>query len=132
VATIDPLSIPWDGWHPAEAARMLEAVEVPWYIAAGWAIDLYLGEERRLHSDLEVAVPAARFEPVARELEAAGLALYVVSEDEAVPLAQAGEALERHHQTWVLDGAPAAGAWTSSGSRPMVRCGSAAGTTASG
>ena len=68
-----------------------------------------LGEERRAHSDLEVAVPAVRFEPVARVLEAAGFELYVVSESEAVPLAQAGEALERHHQTWVLD--RRAGCW---------------------
>lgn len=27
----------------------------PWYIAGGWAIDLYLGRERRTHDDLDIA-----------------------------------------------------------------------------
>jgi hypothetical protein len=28
----------------------------PWGIAGGWAIDLYIGKETRLHSDVEVAI----------------------------------------------------------------------------
>jgi Aminoglycoside-2''-adenylyltransferase len=35
----------------------LEGTEVPWYVAAGWAIDLYLGGDHREHEDLEIAVP---------------------------------------------------------------------------
>jgi Aminoglycoside-2''-adenylyltransferase len=109
VATIDPLSIPWDGWQPAEVNRVLAEVREPWYVAAGWAIDLFLGEQTREHTDLEIAAPSDRFDAVANALERAGFELYVVSEHEAVPLAQAGEALELHHQTWVLE--RAAGCW---------------------
>jgi hypothetical protein len=109
VGTIDPLSIPWDGWHPAQANRLLAEVDAPWYVAAGWAIDLFLGEQTREHSDLEIAAPINRFDAVANVLEQAGLELYVVGEHEAIPLAQAGDALKLHHQTWVLD--RAAGCW---------------------
>jgi hypothetical protein len=99
----------WDAWHPAEAARRLAGVRAPWYVAAGWAIDLYLGEERREHEDLEIGVPGARF----AELEAAlsGFELYVpgrVDETDVVwPVARAHE-LEGH-QTWVRE--PATGRW---------------------
>ena len=109
MGTIDPLSIPWDGWQPAETARLLAPVEAPWYVAAGWAIDLFLGAQTREHSDLEIAAPSDRFDTVATVLERAGFELYVVGEHEAIPLAQAGEALELHHQTWLLD--RAAGCW---------------------
>ena len=30
---------------------------VPWYVAAGWALDLFLGGGHREHEDLEIAVP---------------------------------------------------------------------------
>ncbi|MFF1908028.1 nucleotidyltransferase domain-containing protein [Kitasatospora sp. NPDC058218] len=33
----------------------------PWYVAGGWAVDLFRGEQTRGHGDLEIAVPAARF-----------------------------------------------------------------------
>jgi hypothetical protein len=33
---------------------------VPWYVAAGWAIDLFLGGGYREHDDLEIAVPRKR------------------------------------------------------------------------
>jgi Aminoglycoside-2''-adenylyltransferase len=31
-------------------------------LAAGWAIDLFLGGPRREHEDLEIAVPGDRFD----------------------------------------------------------------------
>ncbi len=103
MATIDPLAVDWGGWRPAEAAHLLVGVQVPWYVAAGWAVDLFLGAETREHGDLEIAAPAERFDEVARVIEGAGLELYVVGERRAVPLAEAGEAFDEHHQTWALD-----------------------------
>jgi hypothetical protein len=52
---------PWEAWPPAEVARRLASVSVPWCIAAGWALDLFRGEVTREHGDLEIAVPAAGF-----------------------------------------------------------------------
>ena len=50
----------WEGWRPETAAHALAGVDVPWAVAAGWAIDLFLGHQRREHDDLELAVPASR------------------------------------------------------------------------
>ena len=33
----------WDAWRPEEVAALLADVQSPWYVAAGWAIDLFLG-----------------------------------------------------------------------------------------
>jgi GNAT superfamily N-acetyltransferase len=46
----------WNAWTPWEAAPRLQATGVPWYVAAGWAIDLHLGRQTRSHEDLEVAI----------------------------------------------------------------------------
>jgi Aminoglycoside-2''-adenylyltransferase len=104
--------VAWDAWRPEEAAWRLARVEAPWYVAAGWAIDLFLGGRRREHEDLEIAVPSDRFGEVVDAL--AGLELFVVGPDPALadpppdqgiatPLAEAGELLETRHQTWALD-----------------------------
>jgi hypothetical protein len=81
----------WDPWRPEEAARRLSGVGAPWYVAGGWALDLFLGEERRPHADLEIGVPAARFDEVTAAL--GDFQLFVVTE----------------HQTWVQE--PASEAW---------------------
>ena len=57
---IDLDDSPWDAWRPEDAQRRLAELDLPWYVAAGWAIDLFLGGERREHEDLELAVPNAR------------------------------------------------------------------------
>jgi hypothetical protein len=102
----------WDAWHPAQAARLLGGVAVPWYVAAGWSIDLFLGGDWREHEDLEIAVPADRFSAVERAL--AGFELFVPGKDGdgrdvAWPFTSAEDDLEEHHQTWVRE--PATGLW---------------------
>jgi hypothetical protein len=97
----------WDAWRPEEVHRRLAGVSAPWYIAAGWAIDLFLGGERRKHDDVEIAVPRARFGEVVDAL--AGFELFVVGSGLARPLATAGEALVTSHQTWVRE--PRTGLW---------------------
>ncbi len=103
----DPDLAEWDAWQPEEAARRLERVAAPWYVAAGWAIDLFLGGQRREHEDLELAAPSERFGELVEAL--AGYEFFVVGDHFAVPLAGAGDALETYHQTWLLD--RAAGVW---------------------
>jgi hypothetical protein len=50
----------WDAWHPRRLAGLRD-LQVSWYVAAGWPVDLFRGEQTRAHEDLEVAVPAAHF-----------------------------------------------------------------------
>lgn len=93
--------VEWEPWRPDEAARRLEGVTAPWAVAAGWAIDLFLGRERREHEDLEIAVPAAGFPEVPPALSE--LEFFVVGPATVEPLERAGDLLETHHQTWGLD-----------------------------
>jgi aminoglycoside-2''-adenylyltransferase len=59
---------PWRPWSPAEVASRLSGVDVPWAFAAGWAVDLFLGETTREHEDVEVTVPSASFPKLAEAL----------------------------------------------------------------
>ncbi len=53
----DPPSVKaWQPWTPAQLQRKLEGISAPWYIAGGWALDLWLGYETRAHEDLEFCV----------------------------------------------------------------------------
>ena len=36
--------------------KVLNNFSKPWYIAGGWAIDLYLGRVTRIHKDIEIAI----------------------------------------------------------------------------
>jgi len=106
--TIEPDVSKWDSWRPEHAASVLTSVDAPWYVAAGWAIDLFLGGQRREHDDLEIAVPNSRFDEVVEAL--GGFEFFVITgPGQAVPLAHARDQLETTHQTWVRE--PATGLW---------------------
>ena len=45
---------PWQPWQPEEVARLLAPLPVRWWIAGGWALDLFLGEKTREHEDIDV------------------------------------------------------------------------------
>ena len=97
----------WAAWRPEEIARRLAGVTAPWYVAAGWSIDLFLGRETREHGDLEIAVPHTRFGEVAAALP--GMEMFVIGDGIAWPLATAGVEFEKEHQTWVRE--PGSGLW---------------------
>jgi hypothetical protein len=108
VTAIDPDVSQWDAWWPAKVASLLEGVRFPWYVAAGWALDLDRGEQRREHGDLELAVPNARFDELADVLGA--FEIFVITDRaEATPLAEARDRLFDTHQTWIRE--PATGRW---------------------
>jgi hypothetical protein len=81
----------WDSWRPEEVASRLAQVEAPWYVAAGWALDLFLGGGYRAHEDIEIGVPRGRFDEFADALN--GFELVEITS----------------HQTWVRE--PETGAW---------------------
>jgi hypothetical protein len=90
---------PWQAWQPQEVADRLRAVELPWGIAGGWALDLFLDTATRPHDDLEIAVPARRFGEL-RSLFAA-YEFHVVGDGRRWQLDDA--TLERTYQTWLFD-----------------------------
>lgn len=46
----------WQSVHPAQCAEWFSALTVPWWVAGGWALDLYAGAQSRPHGDLDVGV----------------------------------------------------------------------------
>jgi hypothetical protein len=95
----------WDAWTPTEAAAHLEKLDAPWFVTAGWALDLFLGHQTREHDDLEIGVPSDRFADVRDAL--ADFELVVIGSGMAWPLDP--RSLAQHHQTWVRD--RATGSW---------------------
>jgi hypothetical protein len=92
----------WRAWRPDEAAARLAGLTEPWCVTAGWALDLFVGEPRREHEDLEVAVPAHAFTTVRSTL--GELEWHApVGHEKLVAVADAPERLEDTHQTWGLD-----------------------------
>jgi hypothetical protein len=86
-----------------QLASRLQALEVPWAVAAGWAIDLFLGGQPRAHDDLEIVVDRASFAAVRAALPeliwfgAGGL------EGEAGRVWRLDSAPAELHQTWGWD-----------------------------
>jgi hypothetical protein len=98
---------PWDAWRPEEITRMLAGVAAPWWVAAGWAIDLFRGEQTREHGDLEIAVPGTADGFGAVRAALAGYDFEVVGAGRAWPLDS--PAFQVMFQTWVSD--PATGVY---------------------
>ena len=46
----------WDPLSPAEVSDLLAPLQCPWWIAGGWAIDLFLGRQTRQHADTDVVL----------------------------------------------------------------------------
>jgi len=102
---IEALPTRWSScWTPREVAQQLAGISTTWYVAAGWALDLFRGRRTRAHGDIEIAIPAAGF-PEVRDrfpgyvFDAAGSGR--IWEDAT------SEVLAAVHQTWLRD--PATG-----------------------
>jgi Aminoglycoside-2''-adenylyltransferase len=46
----------WRPWNPDKTATFFAALPVPWWIAGGWAIDLFLERQTREHEDIDVLI----------------------------------------------------------------------------
>jgi hypothetical protein len=49
----------WEPFEPADIAGLLDGFAAPWWIAGGWAIDLFIGRLSRAHDDLDIELPRA-------------------------------------------------------------------------
>lgn len=95
----------WDAWHPRVIADRLTGIETSWYVAAGWALDLFHGTQTRPHGDLEIAVPAASFGQIAARF--GDCRFHVPDNGLLVPATH--DTLRDSHQTWAWE--PATGKW---------------------
>jgi hypothetical protein len=51
-----PAAGPWQQVHPREAHSLLGDVPTPWWVAGGWAVDLFIGQQGRPHKDLDIGI----------------------------------------------------------------------------
>ncbi|MDG4787462.1 hypothetical protein O7626_16235 [Micromonospora sp. WMMD1102] len=89
----------WQPWPPAVVADRLAGLDVPWCVAAGWAIDLCRGEPSRPHDDLEIAIPADRFDEVRQRFADCDFA--VPHDGRLISLTS--ESMRTSHQTWAYE-----------------------------
>ena len=92
----------WEAWTLSDVAQRMSGVAAPWYVAAGWALELVTGDAARKHDDLEIAVPEARFGEVMAAFP--GIDWYVVGDGRVWPYPDQSA---NHHQTWLRE--PATG-----------------------
>ncbi len=48
--------LPWQALQPRDAVSLLAGIDVPWWIAGGWALEMFRGTITRPHTDLDVGV----------------------------------------------------------------------------
>ncbi len=102
---IEALHARWSScWTPSEVAQQLAGIGTPWYVAAGWALDLFRGRQTRIHGDIEIAIPAASFPEVRRRFPAYA---FDAAGSGRIWKDAAPEVLAAVHQTWLRD--PATG-----------------------
>jgi hypothetical protein len=58
----------WDAWSPTKLVSRLGYVNADWYVAGGWALDLWHGHQTRAHADLEFVVRPENVEPCRKAL----------------------------------------------------------------
>ncbi len=46
----------WNPMTPRQVADLLNGLSIPWWVAGGWALDLFIGRETRRHDDTDVEI----------------------------------------------------------------------------
>jgi hypothetical protein len=46
----------WQPVHPRDVRLLLSTMPIPWWIAGGWALDLFLGRQSRPHKDVDIGI----------------------------------------------------------------------------
>ncbi len=94
----------WNPWTPDEVAALLADVSTRWYVVAGWAIDLSLGAETRLHEDVEIGVPVSGFAELRDVLHDYDCCVVGSKEGErGMRWPLTSPAFDEHFQTWFSD-----------------------------
>ena len=88
----------WEPLTPQQVVELMRGVDVPWFIAGGWALDLFLGRQTRAHNDIEIAVFRADEAKVRKHLR--GWELFVAGSGTLTPLADRDPLPAAAHELW--------------------------------
>jgi hypothetical protein len=89
--TFAPLSI-------AEAAALLAPMPARWWVAGGWAIDLFVGRTTRDHADLDIAMLRGDETALARTLR--GWDMCIAHHGQLIEWSGDAPLAAEHHQLW--------------------------------
>ena len=93
----------WKPILPAEAQEIMEEATVLWWVAGGWAIDLFVGRQTRAHGDLDILV--LRRDQLVVQHHLYGWELYAADPPGGLRPWQPGEFLARGiHDIWCRRG----------------------------
>ena len=100
----------WEPLTPEQVAQLLRGIDIPWWIAGGWALDLFLGRQTRAHNDIEICVYRGDVERLRKHLRAWEMSIADAGSltplGEKEPLPKEAHELwyrERGHETWQLE-----------------------------
>jgi hypothetical protein len=83
---------------PRGADRLLRGLHAPWWVADGWALDLWLGRQTREHLDLDIAILRRDQWLVRQRLD--GWDLCVAEDGMLSPLANESQLEPPRHAIW--------------------------------
>lgn len=99
----------WEPLTPEQVQGRLAGFERPWWIAGGWALDLFMGRQTRAHDDLEIALYRGDLDALRSHLRgwefhiADGGALTPWREEALPASAHALRSRERAHEAWQIE-----------------------------
>jgi hypothetical protein len=88
----------WSPFRPEQVHALLDGMDAPWWVAGGWALDLFLGRETRPHGDIEVAV--LRRDQLTLQQALAHWELQVADVGTLTPWARGVPLAEGKHAVW--------------------------------
>lgn len=109
-AAVPPTEQPFEPATPEQAAEWLRGLEVPWYVAGGWALDLFIGRQTRAHGDIDISILRGDEAAIQRQLRGWEI---VLADPETLTRWEEGQPLppEKHaifarqqgHERWQLE-----------------------------
>jgi hypothetical protein len=88
---------PWRPLAPSDVEKIFAPLGIDWWVAGGFAVDLFLGRETRHHGDIDVATLRRDVEALRQLLDA--YEFFIAHDGRLIPWH--GDDLEpAHHQFW--------------------------------
>ncbi len=91
--------LPWDALSPHDASTLFADFGAPWWVAGGWAVDLFVGRETRKHGDIDLAILRRDQERLRRHLS--GWDIHVAHDGVLTPWAAGDQLAAPRFQFWV-------------------------------
>jgi len=88
----------WEPLAPQQVLELMRGFDAPWYVAGGWALDLFLGRQTRAHNDIEVSVFRADEAKLRKHL--GGWEHFIAESGTLIPLADRDPLPPNAHELW--------------------------------